>query len=83
MKHSVFKSVEVHHGMLVNTLLFEDFGSLFAKGASESSMNDMLYKDSEYGFRSCQKASSTKDHWEFFIISKVYRRMLINIIGFQ
>ena len=43
---------KVLHGMLINLVVFNDFDVLFAKGASESSINDIFHKDSGTRFYS-------------------------------
>ena len=58
----LLNAAKVHHGVLINLKLFNDFECLFANWASKWSRNDRFYKGSEMVFYSVRESKFPKEY---------------------
>ena len=73
----------MHNGMLINLMLLNDFGSIFTKSTSNSSINDRFYKGSVTAFWRLRNYMFLQGIVRVSNIAKVSHRILINIMVFK
>ena len=73
----------MHQGMLVNLMVFYDFGCLFDKISLNSSINDRFYKGLLTAFRPWRKSDLYQGIIRVSSIAIVCHGMLINIMVFN